>query len=41
MSAVFNNNDTLKTLFYGILLASTIFAIWYNMDSIINLYHTT
>ena len=41
MSAVFNNNDTLKTLFYGILLASTIFAIWYNMDSIINLYQTT
>ena len=41
MSAVFNNNDTLKTLFYGILLTSTIFAIWYNMYSIINLYQTT
>ena len=41
MNAIFSNNDTLKMLFYGILIASSVFAIWYNFDFITGMLNTT
>ena len=41
MNAVFSNNDTLKMLFYGILIAFTVFTIWYNFDFITGMLNTT